>query len=194
MPCRSNTAAYHSRPCKARNPKEWFLALQANIVQIACILLTTSFTSVLRIATTRKRLLYTGRDASSVGERELERESWAVLGTTVFQQSAPSSQPPAHSCVTTSPAQGSDVCAYMDHGPCRVFDVCAYMGHRLCRVCDSLDLAWFVVYALTRKVALAKSLMYEHTWNMAPTWTMGQHETMRRGARKYGLFFFSKFA
>ena len=78
MPCRSNIAAYHSRPCKARSPKDFF-ALQANIVQIACTLLTTSFTSVLRIATKRKHILYTGRDASSVGERVGEGElgsSW----------------------------------------------------------------------------------------------------------------------
>ena len=60
-----------------------------------------------------------------------------------------------------------------------------------------LDLAWSVAYALTRKVALAKSLMYAHTWNMAPTWTMAQHDTMIRGAHKYefyvnfeGSFFF----
>ena len=44
------------------------------------------------------------------------------------------------------------------------------------------------MYALTRKVALAKSLMYAHAWSIAPTWTMAQHETMRRGAHTYEFY------
>jgi hypothetical protein len=77
--------------------------LQANIVQTACVLLTTSFTSVLRIATNRTRILYTGRDASSVGERVGEGE----LGSC------------CHHCIsavgTVFTATGSQL---RDHRPC----------------------------------------------------------------------------
>ena len=89
--------------------------------------------------------------------------------------------------------------------PCRVCDVCAYMGHRpagsvMYALTWILDLAWSVLYALTRKVALAKSFMYAHTWNMALTWTMAKHETLRRGTHTYQFYVnfesshFSKFA